>query len=197
MLPPRLGDFYQTKAQEFVPPDKAVFQEYGFDAGESAQYTAGNRKLEITALRANDPTGAFAIYEWVRPAGGKAIAMGNRAVASGDSTFFQLGNYVIILRGDKPDEDPLAAMLSVLPRFEQTAPPPLVRQMPAEGRIPNSERYILGPASLEKLAPSIPPSVAGFHNSAEAQLAQYAASGGRLTLVFVQLPESATGPRAV
>lgn len=188
MLPQRLGDFALTKLGQYTPVEPAIFQEYGFDAGEKSQYAAGQRQLEITAIRAKDPTGAFGIFEWVRPPDGKAIAMGDRAVEAGDSIYFQFGNYVIVLKGDKPDEDPLAAMLSILPRFEQSAAPPLLRQMPAEGRIRNSERYILGPAVLEKLAPAIAPSAVAFHHSAEGRLAQYAAPGGRLTLVLFSYP---------
>ena len=35
--------------------------------------------------------------------------------------------------------------------------------LPADGLIPNSERYILGPVSLDRFEPRIPPSVAAFH----------------------------------
>jgi hypothetical protein len=190
ILPPRLGDFYQTKTQQFTPPagERAVYEEYGFDAGEKAQYAAGERRLEITALRAKDPTGAFGIYEWLRPADGKPVRMGERGVEAGDATFFQYGNYLLILRGAKPDPDPLDAMLGILPRFEHSAPPPLLRQMPAEGLIPNSERYVLGPAVLEKLAPRISPSVAGFHLGTEAQMGEYTAAGGRLRMLLFSYP---------
>ena len=188
ILPERLGDFYPTKRQAFTPIEQAVFREYGFDDGERVQYAAGERKLEITAMRAKDPTGAFGIYEWVRPADAKPVAMGERGVESGDATFFQYGNYVLILRGAKPEMDHLEALLSILPRFEHSAPPPLLRQMPKEDLIPNSERYILGPVALEKLAPSIHPSVVGFHLGAEAQMAEYAMSGGRLKMALFSYP---------
>lgn len=188
ILPQRLGDFALVKLDNFTPADAALYKEYGFDAGEQGQYAAASRKLEITALRAGDPTGAFGLYEWIRPANGKQVAMGDRAVEAGDVTCFQFGNYVLVLKGDKPEEDPLVAMLSILPRFEQTAPPPLLRYMPADGRIANSERYILGPVALARLAPTIPPSAVGFHAGAEGQQAEYQAAGGRLTMALFSYP---------
>jgi hypothetical protein len=188
ILPQRLGDFALVKAENYTPADQALYKEYGFDAGEQGQYAAGDRKLDITVIRASDPTGAFGIYEWMRPAGGKQITMGDRAVEAGDVTCFQFGNYVIVLKGSEPEEDPLAAMLSILPRFEQTAAPPLLRYMPADGRIANSERYILGPVALAKLVPAIPPSAVGFHAGAEGQQAEYQAAGGRLTMTLFSYP---------
>ncbi|HYM11856.1 MAG TPA: DUF6599 family protein [Bryobacterales bacterium] len=189
MLPLRLGDFYQTgKAQEYKPADPKLFEEYGFDAGERAQFAAGERKLEVTAIRANDPTGAVGIYEWLRPAGGKKADLGERAVEAGDLTCLRLGNYVVILKGAPPDPDVLNAMLSVLPRYEHGAAPPLLHEMPQDGLIPNTERYVLGPVALQRLAPFIPPSVAGFHLGAEAQMAEYEASGGRLKMMLFSYP---------
>jgi hypothetical protein len=188
ILPQRLGDFYQSKAEVYSPPDKDVFQEYGFDGGETAQYAAGDRKLEITAIRAKDPTGAFGIYEWLRPADGKPAQIGERGVEAGDAAFFQYGNYVLILRGARPDPDPFEAMLSILPRFEHSAPPPVLSEMPKDGQIPNTQKYVLGPAVLAKLAPSIPPSAVGFHLGTEGQEAEYAAAGGRLQMILFSYP---------
>ncbi len=190
ILPVRLGDFYQTNAQSFQPPavDRAIYDEYGFDEGEISSYAAGDRKLEITAIRAKDPTGAVALYEWLRPADGKPADIGERGVESHDVTCFQYGNYVLTMRGAKPDDEPFEAMLSVLPRFEHGAPPPLLQHMPAAGLVPNSERYILGPAVLARIAPEIPPSVAGFHLGSEAQAAEYATKGGELKLLVFSYP---------
>jgi len=190
ILPVRLGDFNQKSTQPFFPSaaERAIFSEYEFDAGEKAQYFAGDRKLEITAIRAKDPTGAIALYEWLKPADAKPTDIGERGAAAGDSKYFQYGNYVLIMRGAAPDAEPFEAMLSILPRFEHGAPPPLLRQMPSDGMVANSERYVLGPAALAQLAPEIPPSVAGFHVGSEAQVAEYNANGTKLKLALFSYP---------
>ena len=190
LLPPRMGDFNQTAVSAYTPPDAAAFAEYGLEAAERGQYAAGDRKFELVVLRAKDATGAFGIFEWLRPpdAGPADPEQGERSVQKGDMVLFQFGNYVVSLRGARPEQEHLDALLSILPRFERTATPPVARYLPAEGRVPNSERFIQGPAVLEKVAPAIPPSTAAFHLGAEGQFAEYSTPGGRLTLVLFYYP---------
>jgi hypothetical protein len=54
--------------------------------------------------------------------------------------------------------------------------------------VANSERYILGPVSLQRAEPAIPPSIAGFRMGAEAQFAQYRTPKGVLKLVIFDYP---------
>ena len=188
VLTERLGEFQRTTLQSFTPLEAAVYQEYGLDAAEKAQYTAGERKLEITALRAKDPTGAFGIFHWLRPPDASPFPIGDRGAQSGEMILLQFGNYVLILRGSKPQTDHLELLLSVLPRLERGPAPPLGKFLPPEGRIPNTEKLVLGPVVLQKLGPFIPPSVAAFHLGAEAQAAEYSLSEGRLRLLLFGYP---------
>ena len=188
ILPERFGDFQRSAVQPFTPTEAAVYQEYGLDAAEKAHYAAGDRKVEITALRAKDPTGAYAMYLLLRPPDGKPVALGEGGLESGSLTVYRLGNYVLLLRGPRPESDHLEMLGAVLPRIERGAAPPLAHYVPAAGRVANSERYILGPASLEKLFPGVAPSVAAFHYGAEAQTAEYSVAGGRLTLALFSYP---------
>ena len=50
--------------------------------------------------------------------------------------------------------------------------------LPSDNLVPNSERYILGPVALQAFDPGIPPSVAAFHLSAEAQLGVFQSPKG-------------------
>ena len=188
LLPPRMGDFSQTSAGSYTPPDLPVFREYGLDLAERASYAAGHRKFEISLLRAKDPTGAFGMFQWLRPRDSQPVDQGERAVEKGDTVLFQYGNYVVSLRGVRPEEEHLQALLGILPRFERTAAPPVVKQLPVEGRLANSERFIQGPVALQKLAPNITPSAVAFHLGAEGELAEYTAADGRLTLILFYYP---------
>jgi hypothetical protein len=47
---------------------------------------------------------------------------------------------------------------------------------------------LLGPASLQRFAPEIPPSTAAFHLGAEAQLGKYNTPKGLMTLVLFDYP---------
>ena len=92
------------------------------------------------------------------------------------------------LEGWKPDSDELAPLLEELPQVDQSALPTLPGYMPATNRVPNSERYVLGPASLELFEKRIPPSVAAFNLGTEAQFARFPAKGGDLTLGIFSYP---------
>ena len=54
--------------------------------------------------------------------------------------------------------------------------------------MPDSERYIIGPASLRKFNPGIPPSVAAFHLGAEAQLGVFHSPKGDMVLTIFNYP---------
>src|ERR1041385_2138062 len=63
--------------------------------------------------------------------------------------------------------------------------------LPVQDLIPNSERYVLGPVSLERFEPRISPSVAAFHTSCEAQLGKYRTPKGTMTLAIFNYPTPA------
>ena len=77
--------------------------------------------------------------------------------------------------------------MGTVPRYAQSPLPDLSKYLPA-GAQPNSERYITGPDSLARFAPSIPPSTAGFHFNAEAELARYGPPGKEITLAVFSYP---------
>ena len=54
--------------------------------------------------------------------------------------------------------------------------------------MPNSERYITGPNSLQKFHPGISPSVAAFHYGAEAQLGVFRSAKGDITMSIFNYP---------
>jgi hypothetical protein len=75
-----------------------------------------------------------------------------------------------------------------LPKLEQSPLPALIGFLPSSALIPNSERYVVGPVSLERFEPRIAPSVAGFHMGAEAQLGKYKSPKGPLSLAIFNYP---------
>jgi len=101
------------------------------------------------------------------------------------------GNYVFQLTSAQPDTQDLEAFYLDLPRFENSALPVLKDDLPRDGLIPNSERYILGPVSQERFQPQIPPSVAAFHFGTEAQLGIYSSPKGPMTLAIYNYPTPA------
>ena len=73
-------------------------------------------------------------------------------------------------------------------QVDTTALPALVTSLPTEGLVPNSERYITGPNSLQKFDPGVSPSVAAFHYGAEAQLGVFHSPKGDITMAIFNYP---------
>ena len=78
-----------------------------------------------------------------------------------------------------------------LRNVDTTVLPILPANLPAQDRVANSERYIIGPASLAKFIPAIPPSVAAFHYGAEGQLGVFHSPKGDMANGDFQLSDAA------
>jgi hypothetical protein len=76
----------------------------------------------------------------------------------------------------------------ILPKWENSPIPALIGYLPPDGLIPNSERYLLGPISLERFEPRISPSTVAFHLGSEGQLGRYKTAKGDLTLAVFNYP---------
>src|SRR5260370_4583406 len=188
LWPDKLGDLSRTSAQKVVVDNRDLWDEYGLEAAEKAEYARKGKTLSLTAYRLKDPTGALAIYQWLRPAGDKPSKATDVAVESPDTLMALLGNYVVQAKGPKPTEFQLKQLYFNLPRVDQSSLPVLREYVPAKGLIPNSERYVSGPVSLQKFEPRISPSLAAFSMGAEAQLARYRTPTGEMSLAVFAYP---------
>lgn len=174
-----------------VGPVKAagpLWNEYGFKEGETARYESGARSFTATAWRLHDSTAALGAFEWQRPADAKPSRLLSLAAATKDGVLLAQGNYLLQFLGYQPAPEEVNALVAALPRREQAPLPSLPDYLPQKDLVPNSERYVLGPAGLAEFAPGIPPSVAAFHMDAEGQLAVYHTSGGDLKLAVFNYP---------
>jgi hypothetical protein len=79
-------------------------------------------------------------------------------------------------------------MLLIVPMLEQSPLPTWVSFLPATEVVPGTERFIIGPASLQEFAPQISPSVVGFHFGAEGRIAEYNSPEGNLKLGVFSYP---------
>jgi hypothetical protein len=158
--PEHLGPYTRVSAQQVQ--GSALGPEYGFKNAEEADYGT----FKVTAAQYNDPTGAYA--------------------ASLEAPSTQVGNYVVTCLGKCPKN--LAALLESLPQVSHAPLPVLRTYLPPQDLIPNSERYILGPAGLKNFAPQIPPGPAAFQFGTEATLGHYRTATGEATLVVFSYP---------
>jgi hypothetical protein len=189
LLPEALGEFERKSMEAAQPAEAELFREFGFEQSETARYVAPDGSaVQITASRFVDDTGAFSAFQWSQPARGEVVEFGERALKEGDRTLIHFGNYVVEMRGAQPLDDNVELMLTYLPRMRMTPDPPLAERVPGDNLIAHSQRHILGPVALQKLAPEVPPSVAAFRFGTEAQFARYQTPEGELRLVLFGYP---------
>ncbi|MEQ1947900.1 MAG: DUF6599 family protein [Bryobacteraceae bacterium] len=193
IFPDRIG-LYEKKAPKTMGlPDRDLLTEYGLEATENADFVTvaeapEKKRYSATAWRLMDSTFAYAWYQAKRAPGATPTDFSANAVRTSDGILFAFGNYVIQFTGGQPDPADLQFLYNSLPRFSNAPLPALLKLFPTDGRIANSERYILGPVSLQRFAPEIPPSVAAFRLGAEAQLAKYKNSKGDINLAVFSYP---------
>jgi hypothetical protein len=193
IFPDQLGDFKKSAPKTVSVRDHTLDDEYGFEATEQAAFaTSGSatpeKKFLATAWRFKDSTGAMAFFQQHRPSGAAPAKLTQLSVATSDGVIFAYGNYVFQLTGAVPQASELEQLYPQLPRLEQSPLPALIGFLPSDSLIPNSERYVLGPVSLQLFEPRIAPSVAAFHLGAEGQLGRYQTSHGPMTLAIFNYP---------
>jgi hypothetical protein len=186
--PDQLGAYSKVDSRPAAVQEPSVWQEYGLQETEQAEYVSGKSRFTASAYRFRDPTGALAAFQWQRPARASRSELGKIAVRTPDSTLFAYHNYLFRFDGRHPEAAELEPLLLRLPRLDQSSLPPLPDYLPAEGLIPNSERYVVGPASLALFEPRITPAMAAFHLGTEAQLARYRSKNGELELAILSFP---------
>ena len=188
IFPDTIGTFKKGEVQTIAVPDRALDNEYGLDTTEQAEYASGKQHFTATLRRFNDSTGAMAFFEARRPPGATPSNLTPLAVHTSDGTIFAFGNYVFQFTGDLPPAPDLQQIFVNLPKLEQSPLPVLMNDLPKQDLVPNSERYIVGPVSLDRFFPGIEPSVAAFHLGAEAQVGKYKTAKGLLTMAIFDYP---------
>ncbi len=188
IFPDEIGPFKKHAPRTVSVQDQPLYDEYGLEATEAAEYSSPDKHFTATTWRMRDSTGALALFEARRPSGATPASVTQLSVRTSDGEIFVYGNYLFQFTGSLPDPADLEPMYNRLPRLERSPLPALMAFLPQDGLIPNSERYVVGPVSLERFAPGIAPSVAAFHMGAEAQIAKYNTDKGLLTLAIFAYP---------
>jgi hypothetical protein len=193
ILPEGLGTVQRGEVSRPPLTDPAVWDEYGLAEAETATYQGQGKPFQATAWRLKDPTGSQAVFRWLRPANaraGAAEALGYTKFAAtlANGWLMTFGNYVLRFEGRAPELEELKLFLFQLPKVDQSSLPPVLEYVPEEHQVPGSDRYVLGPASLEKFYPKVSPSTVGFHFGTEAVIGRYKGRTGEVEMGLFYYP---------
>ena len=140
-----------------------------------------------------DLTGALAAWEWQRSPQGRTCDLAEFCTAEPDRTTIAIDNYVVVFHGH-PSKAQVDAFLNSLPDKQNTSLPAILTFLPHQGLVPDSARYVVGPASLQAFAPQLESTNPGFDQGAEAQVAEYKVGNSNpvhLALFYYASPEMA------
>ncbi|NDQ58451.1 MAG: hypothetical protein GZ088_15395 [Acidipila sp.] len=236
LLPASAGAWKSNQVEELTPQaleklsatTAPILREYGLTGAERALYESGGRHLSATLYRMRDSSAAYGAYTLLRTPDMVAFDLGDKSAAGGTRALVVVGNLLLDVEhaSDHPrggsessrvDARPEGSFLiglkalvaSVAPAAERTAYPGLDEYLPPQQLLPNSDRYLLGPAALERFLPrtnlqanrfpstgtrdggsSGTPTIdwIGFADGAEAELALYQIHNETVSLLLVQYP---------
>jgi hypothetical protein len=207
MLPDRFGGWSASSPAEKVAPlvpDKpsaeaaAILREAGLVEQLNRSYANQTNSLTVTLYKLRDPSGAYALFTYLRPQGTADSDLAEYAAIGRDRAILLEGNLVVDVTGLQAaavsDLRGLASALKIA--ADQSPLPPIRNYLPLPAKIAGSERYAIGPASfrsalgefssdaLAPLASSLGPGGQG----GEAMLARYRARDRVVTLLLVEFP---------
>ncbi len=188
ILPDAIGPYQKISASQPTIIDRPLWDEYGLKEAETVVYGNAGKQFTATAWRLQDSTAAMAAFDWQRNANSTPSKVASLSAETPDTLLLVHGNYLLSFSGYKPTTPELDAVAAELKNVDSTSLPTLPGFLPAENLVPNSERYITGPVALQKFDPGIPPSVAAFHMSAEAQLGVFRSPKGEMALAIFNYP---------
>ncbi len=171
-----------------MPGEAAVWKEFGLMASESAAYAGAGLKTTVSAYRFKDTTGALAAWEYLRPPDGKGCQLAPSCTEDANQLVVFDANYVVVFAGKRPNKKQVDDLFQQLPAQHESSLPAILTFVPRKDRMPNSARYILGPASLKQFAPELVSAEAGFEQGAEGYLATYQIDGSPVRLVLFEYP---------
>lgn len=176
------------------PANAAVLKEYGFQRFEKANYARDDgRKLTVKAAVLEDASGAYGAFTYYRDPemieekiGGQGCSLGNRVL------FFQ-GNVLVDAVFDKlsaMSAAELRDLAGMLPKPVGSAAklPTLRNYLPARGYEKNTEKYVMGPAALDRMNAPLASSMVDFKSDTEVVLGKYSAAAGDATLMLIEYP---------
>lgn len=193
-LPNQVSGWTQTAGVSPVPAlpsGSAILAEYGWRSTESASYGTASRGIGVVVFEMDDPSGAYGLYSYLRTPELARANLTDHSSISGDHALVLEGNLVLDIHGQdlgKSTPQLRALVAAVAPRAHDGTLPMLGAFLPQKNMIDRTDRYVLGPQTLNQLFPGGLGDSLGFQSRAEAELAHYRLAGHDAILLIVEFP---------
>jgi len=185
-----------------VHPNEAMIQatrqEYGLVSGENADYRRGSEEMRVNLYKMKDPSGAYGLYSYLRTTDMPHADFTEHSSLSREHALVLIGNAVVEVGGkDLPkNRAALKALIAaVVPHTESGLLPTIGEHLPRRGFVDRTDKYILGPATLNEIISLADGDWLGFSQGAEAETAKYRVNGRELDLVIADFPTPQTAAK--
>jgi hypothetical protein len=182
-----------------APLSVAAAREYGFLSGERVNYARGvDESLYVELYRMKDPSGAYGEYSYLRKPDMSRTGPTDHSALSPAEAVVLVGNLVLFIQGSElvKDAKDLNVLVNEVSAKAQQGPlPTLSEHLPTKGLIERSDRYILGPLTLDQFFPVSQNDWLGFSTGAEAEVARYRVNGRELNLLIADFPTPQTAQK--
>lgn len=194
LLPDKLGETFRaigkirtlSADQCSVLPDSDVYQEYWLESLTSRHYTDGKNTIAIEVFQMEFDSGAYGLFTF------------NRSRISENRHEFFTGRFFVSISSETIKSIQLEPVIKSLKENLKSSNgelSPLPSHLPVEGKIADSEMYLVGSSALAQIAEfSSLKDVVTFSGGTEAVIARYANGGGNLSLMIIEYhtPQLAT-----
>jgi hypothetical protein len=176
------------------PTNAPVLNEYRFTDLATATYTRDDgRTVKIRAARFADASGAFGAYTFYLQPQMNKEQIGDQGASLGDRVLFYRGHVLIDAQFSK--QTPMSAaelreLAGTLPRPGGSSGnlPTFIQFLPPRRYIPNTQKYVMGPAALASLDLPVTADQIDFGASSELTLGRYETPSGAATLILISYP---------
>jgi len=177
----------------YQPKASPALEEYGFTRLDSQEFRQGGGTILVEIYEMIDPTAAYQAFTFFRskdsrvPEGFGTLA----EVEDSKLSFVQNSAYVRVSSSSRSSAGP--ALLEIGKIISQNLPkklsvPGLVKRLPKEDLVAQSEVFMLGPLALNQKVRCGGKDLFGISNGAEAVLAQYQFGGDSASLLLIYYP---------
>lgn len=177
-----------------------VLGEYGFVSFDSHSFSRGADRLDAAVYKMKDPSGAYGLYSSLRTPDMARADLTDHSSTSRERALVLIGNLVLDVRGrdlTKLQPDLKSLVSSVAAHAQQGPLPTLWQHVPPKHMVESSDRYVLGPQTLNQLFPVALGDSLGFSNGTEAELARYRLNGRDVTLLIADFPTPQLATKAL
>jgi len=175
-----------------TPDVQAIaFREYGYVSGEEQSYRSGEASIDVAARSFKDPSGAYGAYSFLITPDLKRAEITDHSSISPGRALILVGNLIIDASGNNLAAhlaDLKSLVATIQPRAQTGPLPDLWQHLPMKGFVERSDRYVLGPQTLNQLFPVGLGDSLGFSKGAEAELGHYKVNGHDATLLIADYP---------